>query len=374
MGDFSSADKSSGQAKKPNIRSSKPRDASRHSIRRYLDMLQIIPRNPKSISTKGIFNRLIEHGYDVSLKTVQRDLMKLMDEDEYCLAFDEKGGENYWYFLAGSETWTFPGGMEEFTAISVVLANQFLSPIMPYASNWMPSFKGAQKALLKKAEENTSRRDIADYQWMDKIQLLPPEFIKPNPEIDPEVRDLVYAGVSHNQFLRVSYEDYETKTIVSYNLHPLGLIYRPPVVYLVAMDDDNMSNVLRLAVHRIVKATDPIDIQHITPLGFSLKAYADAEFGIGNANSNTLLIMLWINKDIATEFEDCPMAEGQILMPVEDGGFELTATVPNTLELRRFIHSFGSKVVVLGPKEFREEFANSAATLAKQYSVETKSQ
>ncbi len=366
MEDPSQVDKTSNKARKPNKRSSKPRDASRHSIRRYLDMLQIIPREPKSISTKGIFNRLIEHGYDVSLKTVQRDLMKLFDDD-YCLMFDKKGGEYFWCFVPGSETWIFPGGMEEFTAISVVMANKFLSPIMPYASNWMPSYQSAQKAILKKAEENTSRRDIEAYQWMDKVQVLPHEFIKPTPEIDPEVRDIVYAGVSHNNFLRVRYKEYGAKTAVKYNVHPLGLIYRHPIVYLVAMDDEDRTNIRLLAVHRIIEANDPVGIQHVTPAGFNLKSYAANEFGIGNVKSNTLLITLWLNKDAATELKDCPMAEGQVLKPVDDDGFKLTATVPNTLELRRFIRSFGSQVVVLGPEELKKEFEKEASAIIERY-------
>jgi predicted DNA-binding transcriptional regulator YafY len=356
-------------AKAPNKRSSKPRDASRHSIRRYLDMLQIIPRAPKSISTKEIFNRLIEHGYDVSLKTVQRDLMKLM-EDDYQLIYDEKGGEYSWYFLPGSKTWVFPGGLEEYTALSVVMADKYLKPVMPYASGFMPSFDSAKNSLLKKAEQNTSRRDNEVSQWLDKVHVMPFEFARSSSDIEPDMKDFLYAAVEHESFVWLSYKKNDVADVVNYFIHPLGLIYRHPIVYLVGLDDGDKSTIRRFAMHRIVDYADSFEgkkIVHVRPAGFNLETYAEEAFGLGRGKYDTLNIKLWVDKNIAKEFEDCPIADGQVLNPVKGGGFHLMATVPNSLELRRFIGSLGAQVKVLEPKELRAEFAAMACDLAKIY-------
>lgn len=47
------------------------------TLLRYLEMLRLIPKEPKSISTTELFEKLQNNGYDVELRTVQRDLNKL---------------------------------------------------------------------------------------------------------------------------------------------------------------------------------------------------------------------------------------------------------------------------------------------------------
>ena len=354
----------------PNKRASKPRDASRHSILRYLAMLQFIPRGPESKSTKEIFEAIgIDGlGYDVSLKTIQRDLMKLMDDD-YCLIYEEKDGGYYWSYLPGSPTWVFPAGMEEYVALSVVMADKFLTPIMPDAFNAMPSFKSAQDriSISRIAQNKTSKRDNYVSQWIDKVHVMSLEFVRPTPSIDPEIKETVYSAVEFDQFLWIRYQDFDEVT--GYYIHPLGLIYRGHVVCLIGMDDEDRS-IRSFALHRIVDVADIIkdrDVKHARPAGFNLATYAEKEFGLGREKTDTLLITLWLDKDAAAELEDSPIAEGQDLKPMKGGGFKLMATVPNSLELRRFIRSFGAQVEVLGPKVLRKEFASTADTLAKLY-------
>ena len=47
------------------------------TLLRYFDMLCLIPKAPNSISTPEISNQLQKMGYDVNLRTVQRDLVKI---------------------------------------------------------------------------------------------------------------------------------------------------------------------------------------------------------------------------------------------------------------------------------------------------------
>ena len=47
------------------------------TLLRSLQMLQLIPRSPRKIETTKIREFLKEYGFDVSVRTVQRDLIKM---------------------------------------------------------------------------------------------------------------------------------------------------------------------------------------------------------------------------------------------------------------------------------------------------------
>lgn len=44
---------------------------------RYLEMLQLVPRYPQSISTGELQQKLAEQGFDINVRSIQRDLEKL---------------------------------------------------------------------------------------------------------------------------------------------------------------------------------------------------------------------------------------------------------------------------------------------------------
>lgn len=44
---------------------------------RYLTMLRMVPRFPKSITTTELAERLEDHGFSVTMRSIQRDLEKL---------------------------------------------------------------------------------------------------------------------------------------------------------------------------------------------------------------------------------------------------------------------------------------------------------
>lgn len=50
------------------------------ALLRYFEMLRLIPKEPNSISTTAILEKLQNLGYQIEARTVQRDLVKLSSQ------------------------------------------------------------------------------------------------------------------------------------------------------------------------------------------------------------------------------------------------------------------------------------------------------
>ena len=64
---------------------------------------------------------------------------------------------------------------------------------------------------------------------------------------------------------------------------------------------------------------------------------------------------------------ECPVSNRQEMEQQGDGSFILKATLPNTVELKRWINSFGHHVEVRKPVWLRDNFAKELAYMMKRY-------
>ncbi|MDN7126057.1 WYL domain-containing protein [Pseudidiomarina sp. 1APP75-27a] len=67
------------------------------TVLRYLLMLRHIPRQPQKIDVNTLRERLIEQGIDVSIRTIQRNLIEL--SEVFPLTTDERGKPYGWSLL-----------------------------------------------------------------------------------------------------------------------------------------------------------------------------------------------------------------------------------------------------------------------------------
>ena len=101
--------------------------------------------------------------------------------------------------------------------------------------------------------------------------------------------------------------------------------------------------------------------------GFDLDRYiVDGKLGFQHSDA-TLRIHALFARDAAITLHETPVSRDQCLS-VNDEDTELfVATVPDTLELRAWLRSYGSLVEVLKPKALRDEFAKEAKALTRRY-------
>src|SRR3546814_14965545 len=102
------------------------------------------------------------------------------------------------------------------------------------------------------------------------------------PTVDNDVLVAVHEAVYMDRQLQLEYLARKRDETRHYTVHPLGLIQRGPVTYLVARFSETPKITL-LAVHRIRKATR-IDAAAVIPGGFNLKAVLpDVAAGFGRS-------------------------------------------------------------------------------------------
>ena len=332
---------------------------------RYLAMLELIPRAPDSITAEEISRALERRGFSIHKRSIQRDLAEKLARP-FKLVYKEDRLTKYWSYADDAPVRIFPS-MDEHTALSFQLMRVFLKPLLPPETleNIAPWFR--------QSAERLSQRKVATAKWQEKIHVLPLGLQRQPPTIDPKIMETVYEALLHEQPLHIHYRKRGAKSDEEYHISPLGLVLRDYVCYVIAAKNAD-GEIRQFLLHRFKKASKD-DAKYSRPVGFNLAVYAN-NMGVSRSNAPTIMgesgpieLELWMDKDAAISVAECPVSKGQKLMAQADGSFILSATVPNTQELHRWIHSFGQKVVVLKPAGLRDDFKDEVAAMSKRYKI-----
>lgn len=328
---------------------------------RHLFILRMVPRRGR-IDAATIKNRLETElpGYQVSLRTIQRDLHTLMD-GQFKLEFDGRKPQG-WKWQDGAEIIEIPG-MDLTAALTFRMAEEHLSRLLPKTclSSLSPHFKQARKLLDQ--NEIASLND-----WPQKVKVVPRTQPLLPPVIDPQVVDVVYRALFENLRFQVHYQrpGEEGKLL---EINPLGIVFNDPAVYLVATCW-NYTDLRLFALHRMSNA-DLLETPCTHPEGFDLQSYIDSgAFGFARQCGKTLHLKVLFEDWAARYLEETPLAEGQKVTERRDGRVLVEAEVADTEQLRWWLLGFGAAVEVVGPKWLREEFGEMSRKMAVRYGKE----
>lgn len=201
--------------------------------------------------------------------------------------------------------------------------------------------------------------------WLDKVRSVPAWQPLLEPSVDPDIRDTVHQALHTNQPFRAGYQKPWQDEPVENTLHPLGLVQRGPLIYLVSLVND-YDDLRLLGLHRIRSAVI-LDEPLRRPPSFDLdQAIASGLFGMGGSNAPIRLVARFY-KPVAMHLLDTRLADDQTIKDVDDDHLELTATVLHTAQLEWWLRSFASEVEVLEPSELREAMAEQAEWLMRKY-------
>jgi predicted DNA-binding transcriptional regulator YafY len=104
--------------------------------------------------------------------------------------------------------------------------------------------------------------------WRKKVAMVPPSQPLIPPNYPEEVIEAIHSALLTEQQLEITYTPREHSETKTYPAHPLGIVQRGAVTYLIATLYD-YTNILLFAVHRI-QAAKVLDQPAITPEGFNL--------------------------------------------------------------------------------------------------------
>lgn len=138
--------------------------AKHDTLFRTLAMLHIIPKEPRYKATSTVHASLEEKGFKVSLRTVQRDLNAMTSH--LPLMCVEGDGEHRWCLSSSFSDSKL--GLDTPTALTLVLAHEYLSGLLPQIAVKQISsqFKAAQQYLNAIPSNHYSG-------WANRVKAIP---------------------------------------------------------------------------------------------------------------------------------------------------------------------------------------------------------
>lgn len=319
-----------------------PRNSDLNAVSRQWEMLKLLPTKPPGITSRDLQEQLHKIGYNVVKRTVERDLIEL--SNPFPILCNDKGKPYGWYWNPGASSNLPAITLAE--ALSLRLVEDLLKPLLPQAilTSLQAHFNQAQTKL------KSLKQDNAVAHWQDKVRHVPPALPLLPPSIDAEVLDRVQQALLYDQQVEIDYETAHADKHSRQTLHPLALVQRGPITYLVATAF-KYQDIRLYALHRMhnaVASDQPVK----RPADFNLDTYIASgalQFGEG-----TLQLKAWISAGLADYLGETALSKDQTLQE-EDDGYQFTATVSDSWQLRWWIRSQGAGIVVLEPMGLREE-------------------
>ena len=322
---------------------------------RQITMLGLVPRRAPGISTEELRVALADRDFDVNLRTIQRDLNKL--SAPFPLICSESDPPR-WHWAAHSEAITLPGH-DPLSALNWQLIEQHLQPLLPRSliNEVQPHFNAA-RGFLESSHGGRLHR------WTQRVRILPRHMPMQPPEIPPQVLDAVYQGLLEQRQIAVNYTRRGDKASKRLVLHPLALVVRDAIHYLLATVWD-FTDIRQLVLHRIDSA-QLLDEPAKEPPGFNLDDYIQ-QGGFDYAHGQLIRLIARFEPFAAQALLETPLSTDQTHQTLNNGNIEIQATVNDSDQLRWWLMGYGSGVEVVGPENLREYLRMEVKALQSAY-------
>jgi len=326
-------------------------------------MLKYIPQHPRLTTVRELYNHLQSDGFSVGIRTTERDLISL--SGVFPLISDERSRPFGWSWSKDAQAFSLPT-MSPIQALTFELAHEHLTHLLPATllKSLKPYFKCAEGVLTS----GNSVKKLAN--WRKKVAIVPPNqpLIPVNYPVD--IIEAVHFSLLNEQQLEITYVSREQAETKTYPIHPLGLVQRGAVTYLIATLY-SFPDIRLLAVHRI-KVAKVLEQPAISPPNFNLAKYINLG-AFGFAESGLIKLDVRFTTAAAEHLLETPLSLNQQIAPDKAGWVRLQATVPDTAQLRWWLMGFGNGVEVLEPVSLRQEFAQIAQSLCGIYQATNQS-
>ena len=201
------------------------------TLQRQWQTLRLIPRHPRRISATDLHTQLSADGYKIAKRTVERDLQTL--SSIFPLVADERAKPYGWSWHQDAPAFDLPG-LSNSEALTLLLAREHLAALLPASTltQLRPHFWMAESKLASLGEHSGA----AD--WMDKVRVIPATQPLLAPQIDADVQATINDALLLGKQVQVSYRKRDADADETYPIHPLGLVQRGQVLYLVLYHQD----------------------------------------------------------------------------------------------------------------------------------------
>jgi predicted DNA-binding transcriptional regulator YafY len=293
--------------------------------------------------------------FEVSRRTVARDLDYLRDEENAPLAYDEA---RHGYVLT-DETYALPPvNISRKEAFSFGLARKLLS-----------HYEGTplhmdMKAVLEKIAESLEGEVTLEPEWLsDHVDVLPEDRVR----IDPELWGRMVGFIERRETIRARYQTFDGRES-TYRLHPYHLLAYHGNWYLLA-HNGGKDRMATFALSRFREAEGTGATFRRAP-DFDAKTYAREAFGI-TRGEKTLRVRLLFEPKLAVYIMERDWHPSQQFIQRTDGRVEMRMETTGRQELTRWVLSWMPDVKVLAPKSLKDRVEEKLRDgLARQSGIE----
>lgn len=331
------------------------RSSIHSAMTRQWEILRRIPLCPPGITSAQLTEFLREErGFKVSRRTVDRDLTQLAGP--FGIRCNDEAVPHGWYWVKGKRP-EF-GDLDLGEALSLVLAEGALRRLLPL--NLLPSIEQKLSAAHQKL---SSAAGHPFTRWSERLRSVSATLQTLSPSLNTHAFAALQEALMHGKQVAAGYLGFANKRTNEMVLHPLGLVHRGAVIYLVATAFE-YTDVRLYAVHRL-RSVKVIPEDSRTPNNFDLDRHIDSgALHFGSDQKFTLKARL--DHDLAIHLEESPLSQDQRIKLVR-GAYLLTATMTDTWQLHWWILSQGSAIEVVSPKRLRRKVAESLREAAEVY-------
>lgn len=333
-----------------------PSATSRDTIARQWELIKLVPAKRPGKKSSDLRDELANAGFLVSKRQVERDLNGLAQI--LPIASECEGNTLYWYWLQDPKG-DLPG-MTLADALSLKLVERSMRNLVPQSmlNGLVHRFDLAEAKLSALSASNNHAN------WLTKVRCVQPTLSFLPPEVDLEILTSVQEALLRDRQLLVSYRRMQANESSERRLHPLGLVQRGLVLYLVARAYE-YSDVRLYALHRITSATALEECTEI-PEGFTLDSYLSSgamDFGMGKV----IELTAWVADHLAQVLAETPLAVDQCLTPDVNDGYVLRVTTTDSWQLKWWVLGQGASIRIDAPLELRAKVIQSIQSVACNY-------
>lgn len=325
---------------------------------RQWQVLSQLQRN-RWVGTTHIYEQLILAGFDISLRTVQRDLNALAKRFPI-----EKNNANPqgWRWKDDAPLQSLPHmNLSQAVAFNMVEANlsQLLPPVI--LDELFPWFDLARRQL---------KNSKVTHSWIDRVRIEPASQPLIAPHIDLESKDNIYHALFYQLQIKASYTRSGKSQASEYILNPIAIIQRGVIIYLLATRTDDPDAIIRtFALHRFV-SVEILESAAQTPDNFHLDNYLDAgSMGFSHPLFSQLpdhgkhtAVELQFTKQAGKSLTESKLSDDQIVTVNEDETLTIRATVNLTSQLVWWLRGFGSGLLDAKPALLYQAVLDKAVT------------
>ena len=328
-----------------------PKTESKSAIDRGLLLLNLLDSVQRT--RKQIHQMVIDRGYEVSEKSVERDLNRLVELFPRHISYIKKFPP-YGYRLRQASKMSL---MTPEEAISVLTAFEYLDPLLPKVAESLNLY-------INEAEQVLSHNFASNYgNWKNKISIKNEGFQLQHKEINKAVLNNLHKALLTGTLISSTYCPRKTGKNKKYEkLYPIGLVHSGRLLYLIGSHDAGANKRFYWPLNRF-KKIDVLD--DINPL--SSENVKDHEEILGfSFSEQDVRLVLKFDKNAGHILKETPTSKKMRLDEHSDS-IIMEDVLPNSLELENWIIGFGEKVEVLEPIELRDKIKQRLREATKKY-------